>query len=958
MAFSSTIRLVFTGDSTGAERAAKRTEDSLDRLNATGKRAFGGLGDSANLLTGALGVGGLAYGLKSLNDAARESELSAVRMQTQFRALGLDFEQHRARVDDVIAAQSRLAALDDEELADSFTTILRVTGDVNRSLELNALAADIARGKQIDLASAGEIVAKVAGGNTGILARYGIQIEKGATATEALGELQRLFAGQAEAYGKSNAGAADRASVAWENAREALGEKLLPVISRLATFLSDDLIPAVTMFAGGIDTVVDALGGWKIAAAFILTGLLATRLLGIVTAVRAYTTATATATVATTALGTASTLATGGALAGLTRVARFARFGLVGALALGAYEMRRPIGDFVDWMTGKLEGVLGWIPGYSVKKADEAAKAVELRSKELMPLAGQTAGGLFYTGWHEKFRISLRTGKMTLRKDIAEPLSEVGELAGADAGEDTAKAYTLSLAAFLRVKFPPAVIGALAPTWDDIKKAAEAAGIDVGSAFTSGFQQTAATTNGQFGPNTLNSYATSQGAQGASVANAVNYALSQQGVPYVWGGGRSGGPDAGAGLGVDKGQRGFDCSGLIYAAYKRAGVEVPGTSQAWLKWPHKVGSIADLMPGDVIVTNGGEHAVMYIGNGMVIAASGGPSGGGNDKVLIQSLDYHRSGIVGMFRPVPGAQVSAGAIDDVVASTVPGSEPRPSIPSSTTSSPTSTTPQAPQPRTSFPGIAGISDRLQERFDEANQQEGEALRYDPETKKWVAVKVGPDMKALKRLADHLRTKVLPGIQKRIDVLKKRIGRLVKKKADATLISTLRNKLKALQAERDEVADLWAEVIDTWKDLKAAAEDDDDVDSEPPTEAWDSSGPVGEPVVVGLPGHGPEDAPDAPAAPDAGPDVQAQLEQANRRAASATWAAQIAAGFVQSVGIGVDANGNTTVTPPSGAPTVIVQSLQLPSQEWLAELIGQVSQGAAVQAAVPASTVQLGV
>ena len=53
MAFSSTIRLVFTGDSSGAEKAAKRTEDSLDRLNATGKRAFGGLGDSLGNSLGA-----------------------------------------------------------------------------------------------------------------------------------------------------------------------------------------------------------------------------------------------------------------------------------------------------------------------------------------------------------------------------------------------------------------------------------------------------------------------------------------------------------------------------------------------------------------------------------------------------------------------------------------------------------------------------------------------------------------------------------------------------------------------------------------------------------------------------------------------------------------------------------------------------------------------------------------
>lgn len=840
MAFgANTSKWYFVGDSTSLERSTKRSEDALERLNRTGKTAFGGLGSAANALTGLLGVGGLAYGIKSLTDAARESELAAARMRTQFDALGLNFETHRAQVERVIEAQSRLAALDDEELSDSFTTILRVTGDVNRSLELNALAADIARARQIDLATAGDLVAKVAGGNIGILSRYGIAIEKGADATRALGELQRIFAGQARAYGESNAGAAERAAVAWENAREELGEKLMPALAALATYISDEVLPA-------IEELAEAIG-----------------------------------------------------------------------------KLARPVREVFGFLQKGLELVF-------------------------YPLGKKTAGD-FKRGWKEEFESTPNGGDFGVPKVASMIQTELAD-AGDEAGEDTAKAFTMSLSSFLRVKFPTMANAALAPGWEDIRKAAEAAGMDVGSAFTAGFQSTAQVTNGQFGGTTLTDYATSQGARGASVANAVNYALGQQGVPYVWGGGRSGGPDSGAGLPVDRGQQGFDCSGLIYAAYKRAGVTVPGTSQAWKNWPHKVASIGDLVPGDVICTNSWKHCVLYIGNNMVIAASGGPSGGGNDKVLIQSLDYHRSGIVGMFRPVPGAQVSAGAIDDVVASTVPGSEPRPSIPG--VSSPSSSTPEK-RPTTSFPGIAGISDSLRGRFDEVNQPEGEALQYDPKTGKFRSVKVGPELKAMKKLADHIRTKVLPPIQKQINALRKRIRAMSKnKKHDKTLLATLKNKLAALVDERNEIMAFWREVIDTWKELKENAAEDDDTGEEP-TAAYDFSGPVG--AAPGLPGHSlPTDPADSQ---DSSLDLQAELDQANARAAvNARSAAYNAAGLASLV-IGTGADGAATVTAPGGG-TVIVQSLVPPSHEWIARLAGYVSEGAAGQGFQMATAENLGV
>ncbi|MBB1030674.1 C40 family peptidase, partial [Dietzia sp. SLG310A2-38A2] len=83
-------------------------------------------------------------------------------------------------------------------------------------------------------------------------------------------------------------------------------------------------------------------------------------------------------------------------------------------------------------------------------------------------------------------------------------------------------------------------------------------------------------------------------------AGAVRNALSQQGVPYVWGGTTPG--------------QGLDCSGLTQWAYRDAGVEIPRLAQ-----DQGVGaqvSRSDLMPGDLAVWDG--HVAMYIGNGQLV----------------------------------------------------------------------------------------------------------------------------------------------------------------------------------------------------------------------------------------------------------------------------------------------------------------------------------------------------
>ncbi len=87
---------------------------------------------------------------------------------------------------------------------------------------------------------------------------------------------------------------------------------------------------------------------------------------------------------------------------------------------------------------------------------------------------------------------------------------------------------------------------------------------------------------------------------------AVQAAVSQLGVPYVFGGEQAG--------------VGFDCSGLVQWAWAQAGVSIPRTTEVqWPSLPHV--SLDALEPGDLLFyynldgDNQVDHVVMYAGSG-------------------------------------------------------------------------------------------------------------------------------------------------------------------------------------------------------------------------------------------------------------------------------------------------------------------------------------------------------
>jgi len=85
----------------------------------------------------------------------------------------------------------------------------------------------------------------------------------------------------------------------------------------------------------------------------------------------------------------------------------------------------------------------------------------------------------------------------------------------------------------------------------------------------------------------------------------VAYARRQVGVPYSWGGTS---PNAG-----------FDCSGLVYAAYRSIGRAIPHSSWDQLRLGVPVG-FARLRPGDLLFTEGGGHVQLVVSRNAAISA--------------------------------------------------------------------------------------------------------------------------------------------------------------------------------------------------------------------------------------------------------------------------------------------------------------------------------------------------
>ena len=118
----------------------------------------------------------------------------------------------------------------------------------------------------------------------------------------------------------------------------------------------------------------------------------------------------------------------------------------------------------------------------------------------------------------------------------------------------------------------------------------------------------------------------------AAAQAAVTYALAQLGTPYRWGG---------------DGPGGFDCSGLVQAAYLAAGLELPRTAQAQYDSGPPVQARQPLVPGDLVFFGGGPSAVEHVG---IVVGPGEMVDAPHTGAVVRIESYGWPDYVGATRP--------------------------------------------------------------------------------------------------------------------------------------------------------------------------------------------------------------------------------------------------------------------------------------------------------------------
>ncbi|MDQ0213279.1 C40 family peptidase [Arthrobacter bambusae] len=144
-------------------------------------------------------------------------------------------------------------------------------------------------------------------------------------------------------------------------------------------------------------------------------------------------------------------------------------------------------------------------------------------------------------------------------------------------------------------------------TTPDVSQLASSLGLD-GTAGLSGVAALSgnAALSGIAGLGVLSGGGTGTAAGGVTGDAVVADAKKYVGVPYVWGG-----TDPAVGM---------DCSGFVQRVFKDLGVNLPRVVSDQMRQGTPVASLAQAKPGDLLVSFGGEHISIYLGNGKAIDA--------------------------------------------------------------------------------------------------------------------------------------------------------------------------------------------------------------------------------------------------------------------------------------------------------------------------------------------------
>jgi len=246
-----------------------------------------------------LAIAGLAIAGADAVKAFMEDDKAAQLLATSLRNTTGATDAQIASVEKFITKTSIAAAVADDELRPAFDKLVRGTGDVTKAQDLMNLALDISAGTGKDLGAVSDALSKAFNGQLGPLKKLdpalASLIENGATTDEVFAALAGTFKGAASTSANTASGKMKSFSIQMGEFKESVGAAVFPIV--------DKLLPAFKSVADFIQNNT----GLVVAFGVVFAGL-ATTILAVNAAMKAYAAIQAIVTVATNIL-TASTYA-------------------------------------------------------------------------------------------------------------------------------------------------------------------------------------------------------------------------------------------------------------------------------------------------------------------------------------------------------------------------------------------------------------------------------------------------------------------------------------------------------------------------------------------------------------------------------------------------------------------------------------------------------------------------
>jgi len=238
-----------------ADSAVSQNSSKMSEFGKKAAAAFAIAAAAAAAYAVKLGVDGVK--------AAIEDEAAQLRLAGALRAAtGATDAQIRA-TEDYISKTSLATGVADDELRPALQRLALSTKDTGKAQQLLALALDVSKGSGKDLETVANALGKAQDGNTTSLGRLGLGLSKAELATLSFEQLQTklsdLFGGAAARNAETFQGRIDVLKNGFNEAKEAVGAALLPVIERLIEFVMVYGVPIINKWKDAFDVVKEAI---------------------------------------------------------------------------------------------------------------------------------------------------------------------------------------------------------------------------------------------------------------------------------------------------------------------------------------------------------------------------------------------------------------------------------------------------------------------------------------------------------------------------------------------------------------------------------------------------------------------------------------------------------------------------------------------------------------------------